>query len=68
MCYRGYFRKNIFQKCVLCKKKDNNINHVINECVIIKELRDKLKNDLEVLDRKTTKLNLLKLLNKFLLL
>ncbi len=40
-------------------KEDNNIIYVINECVIMKELRDKLKNDIEVLNRKTLKLNLL---------
>ena len=38
---------------MLCKKEDNNIKHVINECEIMKQLRDKLKNELEVLDRKT---------------
>ena len=50
------FREDIYKKCVLCKKEDNNIKHVINECEIIKELREKLKNKLEGLDRKTINL------------
>ena len=51
-CYRGILEK-IYIRNVLCKKEDNNIKHVINECEIMKELRDKLKNELEGLDRKT---------------
>ena len=54
MCHRGCFREDIYKKYVLCKKEDNNIKHVINECEIMKELRDKLKNELEELDRKKT--------------
>ena len=38
MCHRGCFREDI---CVLCKKEDNNIKHVINKCEIMKELRNK---------------------------
>ena len=57
------FREDIYKKCVLCKKEDNNIKHVINECEIMKELRDKLKNELEGLDRKTINLNNQKVLN-----
>ena len=57
MCHRGCFREDIYKKCVLCKKEDNNIKHVINECEIMKELREKLKNELEKLDRKTNNLN-----------
>ena len=59
MCHRGSFREDIYKKCVLCQKKENNIKHVVNECEIMKELRDKLKNVLEGLDRKTINLNLL---------
>ena len=40
--HRGCFREDIYKKCVLCKKEDNKIKHVINECEIMKELRDKL--------------------------
>ena len=47
MCHRGSF------------KEDNDIKHVINEYEIMKELRDKLKNKLKGLDRKTINLNLL---------
>ncbi len=58
MCHRGCFREDIFKKCVLYKKEDNNIKHVINEYEIMKELREKLKNELEELDRKTINLNI----------
>ena len=53
MCLRGSCIENIYKKCVLCKNKENSIKHVINECEIMKELRDKLKTELEWLDRKT---------------
>ena len=62
---RGCFRKDIFKKCVLYKKEDNIIKHVINGSETMKELRDKLKNDLEVLDRKTTKLHLIESIEYF---
>ena len=65
MCHRGCFREDIYKKCVLCKKEDNNIKHVINECEIMKELREKLKNELEELDRKTRNLNLLESIEYF---
>ncbi len=65
MCHRGCFREDIYKKCVLCKKEDNNIKHVINECEIMKELREKLKNELEELDRKTNNLNLLESIEYF---
>ncbi len=50
---------------MLCKKKDNNIKYVINEYEIMKKLRDKLKNELEGLDRKTINLNLLESIEYF---
>ena len=28
---RGCFREDIYKKCVIYKKKDNNIKHVINK-------------------------------------
>ena len=46
-------------------KEDNNIKHVINEFEIMKELRNKLKKELEGLDRKTIKLNLLESIEYF---
>ena len=65
MCLRGSFREDIYKKCVLYKKEDNNIYHVINEYEIMKELRDKLKNELEGLDKKTINLNLLESIEYF---
>ena len=65
MCHRGYLREDIYNKYLLCKKEDNNIKHVINECEIMKELRNKLKNELEGLDRKIINLNLLESIEYF---
>ena len=31
MGHRGCFREDIYKKCVIYKKKDNNIKHVINK-------------------------------------
>ena len=46
-------------------KEDNNIKHVINEWQITKELREKLKNELKGLDRKTINLNVLESIEYF---
>ena len=59
LCVIEDFWEDIYKKCELCKKEDNNIKYVINEYEIMKELRDKLKNELERLDRKTINLSLL---------
>ena len=40
--------EKIYIRNVLCKKEDNKKKHVVNEYEIMKELRDKLKNELEV--------------------
>ena len=49
------FREDIFEKCISCKKENNDIKHVINEWVKLKELRDKLINELNKLDKKIEK-------------
>ena len=36
MCYRGSFREDINEKCILCKNAYNGINHLINEYEKIK--------------------------------
>jgi hypothetical protein len=48
-------------------KEDNNIKYIINECEIMKELRDKLKKELEGLDKKIINLNLLEGIEYFIL-
>ena len=52
MCYRGYFRENIFEKCVLCKKENDVSKHIINEYIELKKLRNKLIYQLHKLDKK----------------
>ena len=37
------------------KKENNDIKHIINECIELKELRDKLINVLNKLDKKIDK-------------
>ena len=46
MCHRGCFKEDIFEKYILCKKVNNGIKHEIKEYVELKELRDKLINEL----------------------
>ena len=52
MCHRVFFREDIFEKCILCKKENNDIKYVINEYIKLQELRDKLINELNELDKK----------------
>ena len=52
MCHRVFFREDIFEKCILCKKENNDIKYVINEYIKLEELRDKLINELNELDKK----------------
>ena len=52
MCHSGWFRGDIFEKCILCKKENNGIKYIINEFIELKELRDKLINELNKLDIK----------------
>ena len=52
MCLWRYFREDIFEKCIFCKKENNGTKHVINEYVELKELWDKLINELNKLDIK----------------
>ena len=56
MCQRGCFREDIFEKCIFCKKENDDIKHVVNECIELKELIDKLINELNNLDNKIEKL------------
>ena len=47
MWHRGAFRKNINEKYLLCKKEDNGIEHVINNCKILKKERNELITELK---------------------
>ena len=48
LCVIENVLEKIYKKYVLCQKEENNIKHVINECVIMKEL-EKLKNVLRII-------------------
>jgi hypothetical protein len=54
--HRRCFREDIFEKCILFKKENNGIKHLINEYIELKGLRDKLINQLNKLDKKIDKL------------
>ena len=47
---RGAFRKDINDKCILCKDADNSEEHVINECAKTEKIRTKLTKELNDLD------------------
>ena len=50
MCHRGAFREDIFEKCVFCKTEDNGIEHVTNNCMKFKKVREELIDKLNKLD------------------
>ena len=50
---RGAFRKDINDRCILCKDSDNSQEHVINDCAKTENLRAKLKKELNDLDNVT---------------
>ena len=47
---RGAFRKDINDKCILCKDSDNSQEHVFNDISKTEKLRAKLKKELNDLD------------------
>ena len=65
MYHRGFFGEDIFEKNMLCKKENNSIKYVIKECIELKELGDKLINELNKLDKKIDKLNTLEKIEYF---
>ena len=56
---RGAFRKDINDKCILCKNSDNSQEHVINDCAKTEKLRTKLTKELNDLDNATRNKTLL---------
>jgi hypothetical protein len=56
---RGAFRKDINDRCILCKDSDNSQEHVINDCAKTEKLRAKLKKELNDLDPATKNKTLL---------
>ena len=53
MCHRGVFREDIIEKCVFCKTEDNGIEHVTNNCIKFKKVREELIDKLNKLDANT---------------
>ena len=52
LCVIQEVREDIFEKCIFYKKENNGIKHVVNEFIKLKELIDKLINELNKLDKK----------------
>ena len=61
MCHRGAFRKDIMKKCVFCKAEDNGIEHITNNCIKFKKVKEELIDKLNKLDAKTKNKTLLKI-------
>ena len=53
MCHRGAFREDIIENCVFCKTKDNWIEHVTNNCIKFKKIKEELIYKLNKLDANT---------------
>ena len=65
MNHRGAFREDINKKCLLCKKANNGIEHVINGCEKLKEERKNLIVELNKLDDKIRNKTLLESIEYF---
>ena len=65
VCHRGAFREDIYEKYILCKKENNGIEHVINNCEKLEKERKELVTELNKLDAKTKKKTLLKIIEYF---
>jgi len=53
LCHRGAFREDIIKKCVYSKTEDNEIEHVINNYIKFKKVREELIDKLNKLDANT---------------
>ena len=60
MCHRGAFREDTNKKCLLRKKEDNGIEHVINNCNKLKKERNELITELNKLDAETKNKTIIK--------
>jgi len=60
MCHKEAFRSDINEKCLLCKKEDNGIEHFINNCKKLEKERNELITEFNKLDVKTKNKTLFK--------
>ena len=65
MCHRGAFREDIIKKCVFCKTEDNGIDHVTNNCIKFKKVREELIDKLNKLDANTKNKTLLEIIEYY---
>ena len=67
MCHRGGFSEDIIEKFVFYKTEDNGIEHVNNNCIISKKVREKFIDKLNKLDAIQKIKRYKKLLNIFII-
>ena len=65
MNHRGDLRKDIIEKCVFCKTEDNGIEHVTNNCIKFKKVREELIDKLNKLDANTKNKTLLEIIEYY---
>ena len=65
MCHRGAFRGDIIKKCLFCKTEDNRTEHVINNCIKFKKVREELIDKLDKLDANTKNKVLLEIIEYY---
>ena len=65
MYHRGAFREDIIKKCVFCKTEYNGIEHVTNNCIKFKKVREELINKLNKLDANTKNKTLLEIIEYY---
>ena len=65
MCHRGAFREDIIKKCVYSKTEDNEIEHVINNYIKFKKVREELIDKFNKLDANTKNKTLLEIIEYY---
>ena len=63
--HRGAFREDIIEKCVFCKTEDNGIEHVTNNCVDFKKIREELIDKFNKLEANTKNKELLEIIDYY---
>ena len=65
MCHRGAFREDIIKKCVFCKTEDNGREHVTNNYIKFKKVKEELIDKLNKLDANTKNKTLLEIIEYY---
>ena len=65
MCHRRAFRKDANKKCVFCETEDNGIEHITNNCIKFKKVREEIIKKLNNMDANTKNKTLLEIIEYY---